>query len=595
MSFAVLATVIFLSGVAIIVLRLFAGLWSERPPVNSESQIPETAGIDFGPTRTSSRLRIVRIFAILLALVVLGLHLFWGFFASGPLRESPDYALLKNVRDQRNRRETESNLRGWVFDRTRDVRRSFAKYRYLDGKVIRDYPLGPAAAHLVGYSGLMRGDAQIERALDKIPPPPEELANRSWWQRTFSPQEPGVVGRDIVLTVDFDLQREAFAALTGKSGAIVILNPQTGELLALATSPSFDPDDVNNDLKWQEIAKDLRNRPLLNRALNDYYLPGSTFKLVTAAAALDSRIDKQKFTCRSEGWVPPGSTRPIRDDQGESHGSIEIFEAMTHSCNQYFAQLGVEVDRLRLGDAASRFGLRVHSTAADSIGTGAYRNLWNTDNQVLSDVLAPLNSTFVAGRRIRKYDIALESIGQGYVQLTPMQMAMIAGAVANNNGELMRPAIELGREPRALSQAMSKETAEHIRKMLKAVVERGTAAGPFASSRGRFTAGGKTGTAQRETPVINPKTGEVETYRDSRGVERTKKALRIDSWFVGFSPADNPRIAIAVVVEAGGYGAKTAAPIAAALIPKALEIGQAPGQGPVADTARRVESTAAAR
>ena len=595
MSFAILATIIFLSGIALVILRLFAGLWSKRTSTIAESKVPETAGIDFGPARTSSRLRIVRVFAILLALVVLGLHLFWGFFAAGPLREMPDYALLKNVRDQRNRRDTESHLRGWVFDRTRDVRRSFAKYRYLDGKVIRDYPLGAAAAHLVGYSGLMRGEAQIERALDKMPVPPAETANQSWWQRTFSPQEPGVVGRDIVLTVDFDLQREAFASLSGKAGAVVMLNPQTGELLALATNPSFDPDDVNNDVKWQEVSRDLRNRPLLNRALNDYYLPGSTFKLVTAAAALDSRLDKQKYVCRAEGWTPPGSNRPIRDDQGEAHGSIDIFEALTHSCNQYFAQLGVEVDRVRMGEAASRFGLRVHSTAADSIGTGAYRNLWNTDNQVLSDVLAPLNSTFVAGRRISRYDIALESIGQGYVQLTPMQMAMIVGAVANKKGEVMRPAIEMGREPRALSQAMSAESAERIRQMMKAVVERGTAATPFASYRGKLSAGGKTGTAQRETPVINPKTGEVETYRDSRGIERTKKAHRIDSWFVGFAPVENPRVVIAVVVEAGGYGAKTAAPIAASLLEKALEIGQSAASITASETARRTDSPTSPR
>ena len=565
-----MATLIFLVGITLVFLTLMAGLWRTRSRKEiDQSDAAEQLVADFGPARASSRLRIVRRFSLVLALGAIGFHAYWALFADGPLRESQDFALLKNVRDQRNRRESESQLRGWVFDRHREVRRAFAKYRYLDGKIIRDYPLGPSAAHLIGYSGLLRGEAQIERALDKLPPI-EPNSEPTWWERTFKSEKPKVVGRDLVLTADFDLQKEASVQLSGKAGAIVMINPQTGEVLALASNPAFDPDDVNNDAKWLEISRDLRNRPLLNRALNEYYLPGSTLKLITAAAAIDSRLDAKRFTCKGEGWIPPGSSRPIRDDQGEAHGGIELFDALTHSCNQYFAQLGVEVDRIRLGEAAKRFGLKVFSSAGDSVRPGPFRNLWNTDAQALSDVLAPLYSTYVAGQKTSKYDLALESIGQGYVQLTAMQMAMVAGAVANKDGNVMRPMIELGREPRALSQAMGPETAKRLRDMMKSVVDRGTAASAFASSRGTLTAGGKTGTAQRQVTVIDAKTGEPVTYRDSRGIERTKKAFRIDSWFVGFAPAEKPQVAIAVVVEAGGYGGRTAAPIAATLLQKAL-------------------------
>src|SRR5262249_10205247 len=153
-----------------------------------------------------------------------------------------------------------------------------------------------------------------------------------------------------------------------------------------------------------------------------------------------------------------------------------------HSCNQYFAQLGVEVERQRMGEAAARFGLRVFETAPESIGVGGFRGLWNTDNKVLSDVLAPLASTFIDGRKITKYDLALESIGQGYVTLTPMQMAMAASAVANSRGEVMRPTIEMGRPPVALSQAMSPDTAAKMRLMMASVVQRGTAAGVFGGT-----------------------------------------------------------------------------------------------------------------
>lgn len=137
----------------------------------------------------------------------------------------------------------------------------------------------------------------------------------------------------------------------------------------------------------------------------------------------------------------------------------------------------------------------------------------------------------------------------------------------------MRPAIELGRQPAILSQAMSAGTAARMRGLMEAVVEHGTAAGTFGGLiRGKLTAGGKTGTAQRQVNAIDPKTNKPITYRDQRGRLRIKKEFRIDSWFIGFAPAENPQIAFAVVVEGGGYGARTSAPIAGNLLLKAKEL-----------------------
>jgi cell division protein FtsI/penicillin-binding protein 2 len=570
MIFPFIATLIFVIGLGVLILGLFLSTWRYRPRAADEAKVPE----DFGPRLTSLRLRYVRWAFALLVLTAFGFHLYWGLFSAGPLSENAAFAHLKNTRDQRSRREAESNLRGWVFDRHHDIRRALAKYRYLNGQVIRDYPLGPAAAHLIGYTGLARGDALIERAVAAQPP---AEAEQSWWERTFSLQTKEdrlAVGRDLTLTIDYELQKEAAAQLAGRRGAVVMLNPQTGELLALASMPSFDPDDIGNDVKWQEITRDVKNRPLLNRALHEYYLPGSTFKTLTGSAAIEARQDNLSFTCQGAGWTPPGSGRAIRDDEGEAHGRLALMDAYTYSCNQYFAQLGVAVERQRMGEAASRFGLRVFNNARDSLGAGSLRNLWNTDNRVLSDVLAPLNSTFVSGRQITKYDLGLESIGQGYVQLTPFQMAMVAAAVANLQGMVMKPKIELDRPPVALSQAMSVQTAARMREMMKSVVERGTARGAFAAIiRGKLTAGGKTGTAQREVPVIDPKTEKPVTYRDARGREHVKREHRIDSWFIGFAPVENPQIAFAVVVEGGGYGARTSAPIAAHLLVKAQSLG----------------------
>ncbi|HEY6402798.1 MAG TPA: penicillin-binding transpeptidase domain-containing protein, partial [Blastocatellia bacterium] len=576
-SFPFIATTILLIGMAGLVLALFISTWRYRSraagPDQAESKLPE----DFGPRLTSRRLRYVRWVFALLVVAALGFHIYWGLFATGPLGESAVFAALKNKRDQRNRREAESALRGWIFDRHHDSRRALAKYRYLNGRIIRDYPLGPGAAHIVGYGTLVRGDALLERAAAAARPSQPE---KGWWQKITdfndeSSRPP--VGQDLILTIDYDLQKAAAEQLQGKSGAVVMLNPQTGEILAMASAPSFDPGDVDNDVKWQEIWTDAKQKPLLNRAIDEYYLPGSTLKSVTASAALESRMDDKTFTCRGEGWTPPGSNRPIRDDEGESHGTLNLLEAYTHSCNQYFAQLGVEVERQRMGEAASRFGLRVYDTGPESIGVGPFHNLWNTGNKVLSDVLAPLISTFVNGGKITKYDLALESIGQGYVQLTPIQMATVAAAAANLRGEVMRPAIEVGRQPIALSQAMSPETAAKMRALMASVVERGTAAGAFKTlvRNAGLTAGGKTGTAQRDVPMIDPKTGKPVTYVDSRGRTRIRmeERGRIDSWFIGFAPVENPKIAWAVVVEGGGYGSRTSAPIAGNLVAKAKSLG----------------------
>lgn len=576
MSFPFIATIILLIGLTGLILALFTSTWRYRSRAASADQPDAKLPEDFGPRLTSRRLRYVRWAFALVVVAALGFHAYWGLFAAGPLGEDAAFESLKNKRDQRNRREVESKLRGWIYDRHHDPKRALAKYRYLNGRIIRDYPLGPGAAHIVGYGTLTRGDALLERAA--VAPHAAE-PEKSWWKKLTDINNEDArppIGLDMVLTIDYDLQRAASEQLQGKRGAVVMLNPQTGEILAMASSPGFDPSDVDNDVKWREIWNDAGRKPLLNRALDEYYLPGSTFKTITASAAIDARLDDKVFTCRGEGWTPPGSNRPIRDDEGESHGTIGLLEAYTHSCNQYFAQLGVEVERQRMGEAASRFGLSVYDTAGESIGVGAFRNLWNTDNKVLSDVLAPLLSTFVNGRKITKYDLALESIGQGYVQLTPLEMAMTAAAVANSRGDVMRPTIEMGRQPAALSQAMTHETAAKMRRLMASVVERGTAAGVFGGlvRNAKLTAGGKTGTAQRDVPEIDPKTGKPVTYVDSRGRTRIKIAekRRIDSWFIGFAPVENPKVAWAVVVEGGGYGSRTSAPIAGNLLLKAQSL-----------------------
>jgi penicillin-binding protein 2 len=167
-------------------------------------------------------------------------------------------------------------------------------------------------------------------------------------------------------------------------------------------------------------------------------------------------------------------------------------------------------------------------------------------------------------------------------------MALVAAAAGNKDGMVMRPTIEMGRQPLVMSQGMSPQTAARMRQMMALVVQRGTASGTFGGLlRGKLTAGGKTGTAQRQVNAIDPKTNKPIIYRDARGRAHIKKEFRIDSWFIGVAPAEAPQIAFAVVVEGGGYGAKTSAPIAGNLLLKALKLELlAPQPAPPAQSAQ---------
>lgn len=544
------------------------------PSTRINPQIPSQITEEFGPKVTSRRLAYVGRSFTLLFLMALGFHLYWAVFASGPLRFDTSYTDLRNREDNRRRRESESTLRGWIFDRHHDASRTLARYRYLNGKVFREYQLGEAAVHLTGYSNLLFEDVLLEQAINV---PFERDGEATFLTRLAKlarePELP-VVGKDLVTTVDLELQREAYAQIRHQRGAVVVINPQNGELLAMASSPGFDPDPTRLASQWEALNRDLTDRPLHNRAIFGRYSPGSTFKTLVATAAIESQLDRKVFTCRAEGWIPPGASRPIHDDKGEFHGQVDLSEAFTHSCNQYFAQMGVELDHQRMGEAAHRFGFDLFTDPGPSRKATLRDQFWNVENPAISSVFAPVRSSFVSGPGVVRYDLALEAIGQGFVQATPLQMALVAAAVANSQGQVMQPSIELARPPVALGQAMSAATAARVRRLMAQVVERGTARSTLPAILGDLvTAGGKTGTAQREVLLRDPRTGEPLKYTDKQGKVHLRKEKQIDSWFIGFAPVENPQVAFAVFVENGGYGAATSAPIAGRLILRARQSG----------------------
>ena len=559
-------SLIFVGGLLLVGALLMLVAWRARA---RRSPVPEDLPVDasrYGPEQTNRWLGLLRTGFVLLCAVALGFHAFWVFWAPG----QDDYSRFA-VRDQRNRRLAEATLRGWVYDRTNRPERALIKYR-LDGKrIVRDYPLRDAAVHVTGYSDFIYGSAGIERGYSTHLTEPSSALN------TLA--SPAPVGRDMVSTIDGDLQTEAFRLLKGKRGAAVVLSVATGEVLAMASTPSFDPAIVNDDAAWRELnertVKAPELSPLTDRALKTYYLPGSTFKVLVTVAAIENGLANERFTCSGGGFVAPRSGRPILDDSGGGHGNIGLADALRVSCNQYFAQMGLELGQERLGEVARRFGIETGEPQS-SRDTDLWRFRLANPTDFAAAFAPPPSRLYLPGGfegEYTPYSLAIESFGQGPNQMTMMQLALIAAGVASPTAQLSRPVIEAEVEPQPIGQVCRPETAARVREMMKAVVDSGTAARAFAPLQGRISAGGKTGTAQREVIKRDPRTLEPQRARGRDGKEYIQRETSVDALFIGFAPYENPQIAFAVIVEGGGHGSSSAAPIAVGLIEKAAQIG----------------------
>ncbi|MGH8873824.1 MAG: peptidoglycan D,D-transpeptidase FtsI family protein [Acidimicrobiia bacterium] len=408
---------------------------------------------------------------------------------------------------------------------------------------VRRYPGGPTFAHVIGYASRLFGDEGLEAAYADV--------LRSRRDLTISDLLAAFLGRDLrprslQITLDPGLQEEAFGAMSGQAGSVVALDPRTGAILALVSSPSFQPEPllgVDAGEARQELLEEPGN-PLLDRATRESYPPGSTFKVLVAAAALESGVATPETTFPDTAeFQLPQSTAVIRNfDDGTCAGGGEVTMAVgfIRSCNTVFADLTVRVGAEPIGMVAEGMGF----------------------NREISFPWQVLESVFPAGGLTADpAALAQSGIGQRDVQVTPLQMAMAAGAVAND-GLVMTPylvrlvfdadgqTIE-ETEPQLLDRAMSPATARVVAQLMEQVVTEGT--GTRAAVRGVRVAG-KTGTA--EQPDGQP-----------------------HAWFIGFAPVDNPTIAVAVVVEGGGEAGETAtgggvaAPIAQRLLALWLERG----------------------
>jgi penicillin-binding protein A len=408
-------------------------------------------------------------------------------------------------------------------------------------KYLRTYPKGPLYAPITGFYSIIYGASGIESAENAILAGTDDRLFVRQLSNLISGRTPQ--GGNVVLTIDPVLQEAAYNALAGRKGAAVAIDPSTGAILALVTSPSYDPNTLSSHDRtaitqnWQKLLGD-PNNPMLDRALNQTYPPGSTFKLVTAAAALSSGQYTPQSVIPAPPTLPyPNSTLSLKNFAGESCGdgqNTTLIDALTISCNTAFGGLGEKLGQDALRRQADAFG---------------FDSTFSVPMKSSSSVFP---SDLDAAQTIQS------AIGQYNVRATPLQMAEIAACIANG-GTLMKPylvkqlvgpdfAIVDTTKPTAVRQAISSEVAAELTTMMENVVNKGT--GTTAQIPGVQVAG-KTGTAENA------------------------KGQPPHAWFVAFAPAAQPKIAIAVVVENGGgvndaTGAAVAAPVAKKVIQAAL-------------------------
>jgi peptidoglycan glycosyltransferase len=417
-------------------------------------------------------------------------------------------------------------------------------------KYLRVYPQGPLFAHVSGYYSILFGRAGLEQSYNDelIGAGPEDV-----WEKMID----DFLGRDrvgdtLILTIDPALQRVAARALGRQRGAVAALDPETGEVLALYANPSFDPNPLSShDLAavraaWDRLTADPA-KPLLSRAAQERYPPGSTFKILVAAAALEAGISPDDTFPNPSSLALPLTDRRLQNFGGgacRGGSRISMAQGFRVSCNTTFAQIGMRLGPEKLEEMARRFGFG--------------RPPAGFDLPAATSCLVAVPGGGCGPARLDPPQTAFSSIGQFSVRVTPLQMAMVAAAVANG-GMLVRPHVVreiqdvTGRvirriDPAPEGRVVDPETAATLKRMMIDVVERGT--GTPARVPG-VEMGGKTGTAQT-------------------GVEGEAPHV----WFVAFAP----RIAVAVVVENGGdladaaTGGRVAGPIAKALIQARLGI-----------------------
>jgi penicillin-binding protein A len=486
--------------------------------------------------------QIVKLFAftVVLFAVLVAFTSYWAVFDADALKDKEA--------NKRPLLEQQQIRRGRILAADGTViARSVPKGRGDSLRYVRRYPEGSLFGHPIGYSFVRQGNSEFEKYHDD-----ELIGNESEFTSILDElrgkqQE----GNDIVTNIDPEAQRVALEGLENVPGfgAVVAIEPSTGRVRVLASNPPYDPNRVPYELN--KLNRNEAEAPLVDRGTQSRYPPGSTFKVVTAAAALDSGTITPETPIDAPGSLDVQG-QPLENDFGTSYSGLTLDDALTNSVNTWFAQVGERVGEDTLFEYMDKFGFNTKPAIdipSEELTTSGIVELESGDVLTRSDPI----------------DIARVAIGQERLLATPLQIAEVAAAVANK-GKLMKPQIWSrvvdpdGRvidrlDPSEFSPPISEETAAELTTAMEGVVSGGT--GTNAAIPGVPVAG-KTGTA--ETPG-NASCG---------GGSAENQA-----WFMGFAPADEPKIAIAASVECTEqFGNDVAAPIFRAVAESILEEGE---------------------
>jgi penicillin-binding protein 2 len=465
----------------------------------------------------------------------------------------------------------------------------------VQARLFRQYPLGEVASHVLGYIGrINQSEAKVIEASDDAAnyngtdhigkeglekSYEHQLHGQTGYEeversaggraiRTLS-RTPPVPGTNLILSIDIELQKVIEEAFGDFRGALVAIEPETGDVLAYVSRPGFDPNlfvDGIDSQSWSELNTSL-DKPLMNRPLSGTYPPGSTFKPYMALAALELGKRRPEYGISDAGFFMLGGHR-FNDDKKGGHGYIDMYRSIVVSCDTYYYQLGNEMGIDAISGFMKQFGF----------GQLTGIDLLHEQKGVLPSQEWK-RERFKRNRAAQKWvggDTISISIGNGFNTYTPLQMAHAVATLANN-GVLMKPHLvkileDGGSKQRTLTVAkesgripLKQENVDVIKRAMVGVTSDQSGTGFIAFRNAGYTVGGKTGTAQ----VVGLKGGKY-------NAAATPERLRDNALFTAFAPAEKPRIAIAVVVENAGFGATIAAPI----VRKALDyylLGKRPG------------------
>ncbi len=461
----------------------------------------------------------------------------------------------------------------------------FAAQRYrfpgvdIQARLFRQYPLGQTASHMIGYIGRVnkREAERLEESEDAANYRGTEYIGKEGIEKSYERELHGLTGYDeievsaggranrtlsrsaptpgnnLILSVDIELQKIIEKAFGDRRGALVAIEPATGDVLAYVSMPTFDPNlfvEGIDSKSWEDLNTSL-DKPLLNRPLIGSYPPGSTFKPYMALASLELGKRTPEMAISDPGYFWFGNNR-FRDDKEGGHGRVDMYKSIVQSCNTFYYVLANDLGIDAIHDFMKPFGFG-QLTGIDL--ENERRGVLPSQDWKRKTFKRPELQKWYAGETISV------GIGQGYNSFTPIQLAHAVSNLANN-GVVMKPhLVKSIEDPNSKARKLTvpkesyriplrQENIEFVKSAMIGVTKEGTSARSFANAP--YTSGGKTGTAQAAAMSKTVK------YDASKIAER----LRDHSLYVAFAPADKPRIALAVIVENAGFGAAAAAPIA---------------------------------